>query len=77
MDEVRFEEGGTVVHMRKGNVIWQLELSAPSSMVGYVVCSTQQNGQSVPDRIFGIVFLGHCVVPVQPLILGKTCKLRE
>src|ERR1700675_623208 len=41
------------------------------------VGSTQQNSQSVPGRIFGIVFLGHCVVPLQPFVRGKTCKLRE
>jgi hypothetical protein len=46
-------------------------------VVGHVVGSTQQNSQSVPSRIFGIVFLGHCVVPLQPLVLGKTCKLRN
>src|ERR1700680_4670879 len=46
-------------------------------VIGQVVGSTQQNSQSVPGRIFGIVFLGHCVVPLQPFVSGKTCKLRE
>ena len=46
-------------------------------VVGHVVGSTQQNSQSVPGRIFGIVFLGHCVVPLQPFVRGQSCKLRE
>src|SRR5580704_18968214 len=46
-------------------------------VIGQVVGSTQQNSQSVPGRIFGIVFLGHCVVPLQPFVLGKTCELRQ
>ena len=28
-------------------------------VIGQVVSSTQENSQSVTDRIFGIVFLGH------------------
>src|SRR3977135_3208771 len=37
-------------------------------VVGHVVGSTQQNAQSVPRRIFGIVFFGHCFVPLQPFV---------
>src|SRR4029077_8157829 len=46
-------------------------------VVGQVVGATQQNSQSVPGWVFGIVFLGHCVVPLQPFVRGKSCKLRE
>ena len=43
--------------------LFQTESYLPQ-VVGQVVGSTQQNSQSVPGRIFGIVFLGHCVVPL-------------
>ena len=46
-------------------------------MVRQVIRSIQQNSQSVPGRVFGIVFLGHGAVLQQPLVRGKTLKLRE
>ena len=45
-------------------------------VIGQVVGSTQQNSQSVPGRIFGIGFLGYCIVPLQPFVRRKICKLR-
>ena len=48
-----------------------------SQMVRHVICSTQQDSQSVPGRVFGIVFLGHGAVLKQPLVRGETLKLRE
>ena len=46
-------------------------------MVGRVVGSTQENSQSVPGWVFGVVFLGHRMVSLQPFVRGKTGKLRE
>ena len=46
-------------------------------VVGHMVGSTQQYSQSVPGRIFGVVFLGHGVVSLQPFVRRKIFKLRE
>lgn len=46
-------------------------------MVRQVIRSIQQDSQSVPGRVFGIVFLGHGLMLQQPLICGESLKLRE
>jgi hypothetical protein len=46
-------------------------------VVGHMVGSTQQYSQSVPGRIFGVIFLGHGVVSLQPFVRRKIFKLRE
>src|ERR1700685_1128456 len=48
-----------------------------SQMIRQVIGSTQQDSQSVPGRVFGIVFLSHGAVLQQPLVRGKILQLRE
>ena len=54
--------------------ICEPELSAPSDRTGGWFDSAEQ--PIGPGQIFGIGFLGYCIVPLQPFVRRKICKLR-
>jgi hypothetical protein len=64
---------GTVLYLAR---LLESQCHLPQ-VVGHMIGSTQQYSQSVPGRIFGVIFLGHGVVSLQPFVRRKIFKLRE
>src|SRR5258708_24565957 len=75
------QDGGRAHRWRTGTVLYLDRLFESQrhlpQVVGRMGGSTQQYSQSVPGRIFGVIFLGHGMVSLQPFVLRKIFKLRE